>query len=92
MTYRGLKVVHYRVFCLEVLQREYLGLSNEDRATVDTLLGAYGRLEIVEGLESGLVEDHELPLRPERPQPSRFQRMKLALMGTPWDMPVKPQH
>ena len=92
VTYRGLKVVHYRVFCLEVLQREYLGLSAEDRTAVDALLGAHGRLEIVEGLESGLLADHELPLRPGRRQPSRFQRMKLALMGTPWDMPVKPQH
>ena len=92
VTYRRLKVVHYRVFCLEVLQREYLSLSPDDRDAVNGLLSPYGRLETLEGLESGLLEDHDLPLRPERPQPSRLQRMKLALVGTPWDMPVKPQH
>ena len=91
VTYRNLKVVHYRVFCLELLQREYRQLGVAGQRAVDALLAPYGALELIDGLDSGLMEDHELPLRPGRPQPSRIQRLKLALTGTPWDMPVKPQ-
>jgi hypothetical protein len=79
------------VFCLELLQNEYQRLKPADRGAVDQLLAPYGQLELIEGLDSGLMEEHELPLRPGRPQPSRFQRFKLALTGTPWDMPVKPK-
>jgi len=50
-----------------------------------------GSIGLVEGLDSGLIEEHQLPLRPHRVQPSRLMRMKLALMGTPWDMPVTPK-
>ena len=91
VTYRNLKVVHYRVFCLELLQDEYRRLRAEERDAVDALLAPYGKLELIEGLDSGLREEHELPLRPGRPQPSRLQRLKLALTGTPWDMPVTRQ-
>jgi len=90
VTYRNLKVLRYRVYCLEVLQREYAGLSASDRSTVDELLAPYGALELIEGLDSGLMAEHELPLRPGRIQPSRFQRLKLGLRGTPWDMPIGP--
>ncbi|MGB8221267.1 MAG: glutathione S-transferase family protein [Polyangiales bacterium] len=90
VTYRNLKVLRYRVYCLEVLQREYRSLIEPDRRKVDALLAPYGSLELLEGLDSGLIEEHRLPLRPERVQPSRLQRMKLALVGTPWDMPVQP--
>jgi len=91
VTYRNLKVVHYRVFCLELLQNEYRRLNAENRAAVDALLAPYGRLELIDGLDSGLMEEHELPLRSGRPQPSRLQRLKLSLTGTPWDMPVRRQ-
>ena len=88
--YRNLKVVHYRVYCLEVLQNEYRNLSEPNRKAVHDLLQPYGTLEMIDGLDSGLMREHELPLRTDRPQPSGLQRLKLALMGTPWDMPVKP--
>jgi glutathione S-transferase len=91
VTYRNLKVVHYRVFCLQLLQDEYRRLSAEDRSAVDSLFAPYGRLDLIDGLDSGLMEEHELPLRPGRPQPTRLQRFKLALTGTPWDMPVRPE-
>jgi len=91
VTYRNLKVVHYRVFCLELLQNEYSKLSAPHRELVDALLAPYGRLELIDGLESGLIEDHRLPLGPGRTQPSQLQRLKLALTGTPWDMPVEPR-
>ena len=90
MTYKKLKVVRYRVYCLEVLQNEYRSLSEPNRRTVDDLLRPHGALELIDGLDSGLMDEHELPLRPNRAQPSRLQRFKLALMGTPWDMPVQP--
>jgi glutathione S-transferase len=90
VTYKNLKVVHYRVYCLEVLQNEYRSLSEPNRKTVDALLRPYGTLELIDGLDSGLMQEHQLPLRPDRVQPSKLQRFKLALMGTPWDMPAKP--
>lgn len=36
------------------------------------------------------LEEHELLLRPKRAQPSKLQRMKLPLIGAPWDMSAKP--
>ncbi|MGB5811425.1 MAG: glutathione S-transferase family protein [Polyangiales bacterium] len=91
VTYRGLRVLHYRVYCLEVLQRTYTALPPQARAHVDEVLAPYGVLELIPDLDSGLMQEHELPLRPDRPQPSKFKRMLLGLTGTPWDMPTKPQ-
>ena len=91
VTYRGLKVVRYRVYCLEVLQKAYLGLGEADRADVDKLLRPYGGLEIIDELDSGLEAEHELPLRPNRRPPSWLKRIELAWLGTPWDMPGKPE-
>jgi hypothetical protein len=90
ITYRNLKVLRYRVYCLEVLQNEYRSLSEPNREAVHDLLRPYGALEMIDGFDSGLMREHELPLRTDRVQPSKLQRLKLALMGTPWDMPVKP--
>lgn len=91
VTYRDLKVVHYRVYCLQVLQDEYRSLAPPNREAVDALLRPHGTLELIDGLDSGLMEEHRLPLRPGRPQPTTLQRVKLALVGTPWDMPVTPK-
>ncbi len=91
VTYRGLRVVQYRVYCLEVLQHEYDRLSAEDQAAVDAVLAPYGTLERLSDLNSGLMGEHELPLRRDRVQPSRLERLRLQLMGTPWDMPVPPE-
>ena len=90
VTYRNLKVVHYRVYCLEVLQNEYRRLSEPNRRAVDEHLRPYGSLDLVDHLDSGLMQEHQLPLRPDRAQPSKLQRFKLGLRGTPWDMPVTP--
>ncbi len=90
VTYEKLKVVRYRVYCLEVLQNEYRSLNKPNRTAVDELLRPYGTLELIEQLDSGLIEEHRLPLRPGRRQPTKLQRFRLGLMGTPWDMPLKP--
>ncbi len=91
VTYPKLRVTRYRVYCLEVLQNEYEGLSEADRDVVDKILAPYGRLELLPGLRSGLMKEHELPLQPARRQPSRLRRLLLGLTGTPWDMPVAPR-
>ncbi|MEM7136180.1 MAG: glutathione S-transferase N-terminal domain-containing protein [Myxococcota bacterium] len=91
VTYRGLRVLRYRVYCLEVLQQEYATLNSADRQQVDRLFAPYGALTPIEGVESGLMEEHELPLRPDRPQPSALRRFVLGLTGTPWDMPAAPE-
>lgn len=90
VTYRRLKVVHYRVYCLEVLQNEYRSLNEPNRRAVDGILRPYGSLDVIDHLDSGLMQEHQLPLRPDRAQPSKLQRFKLGLRGTPWDMPIKP--
>lgn len=91
VVYRRLKVVRYRVYCLEVLQHEYRALDESVRQAVDEMLLPYGRLELIDELDSGLLEEHRLPLRSERPQPSGLTRLRLALWGTPWDMPIEPE-
>ncbi len=88
VVYRKLEVVHYRVFCLQVLQDEYRSLAPANRDTVDSLLQPYGSLELIDGLDSGLIEEHRLPLKPGRAQPGKLQAMLLALTGTPRDMPT----
>lgn len=91
VTYKGLRVLRYRVYCLEVLQNEYEALSSSDRRAVDALLAPYGKLELIPGLRSGLMKEHELPLSSTRPQPSRLQRFFLGLTGTTGDMPMRPE-
>jgi glutathione S-transferase len=87
VTYRRLKVMRYRVYCLEVLQQLYAALSGEARAQVDALFAPFGGLEQRPVIESGLVEEHELPLRTGRPTIRGWRRLWLGLAGTPWDMP-----
>jgi glutathione S-transferase len=91
VTYRGLRVTHYRVYCLEVLQRELAALDPTSRAEVERILRPYGALEPIPGLSSGLMKEHELPLPRSRHQASRIKTLLLGLTGTPWDMPVKPR-
>ncbi len=91
VVYERLKVVRYRVYCLQVLQNEYRALDAADRHAVDALLAPHGSLEVIDDLDSGLLEEHRLPLRTERRQPTTLQRLKLGVWGTPWDMPFEPQ-
>lgn len=86
VTYRDLKVVRYRVWCLEVLQSLYRGLDADARTTVDAILAPHGTLECID-VDSGLAGEHELPLSGDRPRASRWQSLKLFITGTPWDMP-----
>lgn len=88
--FRNLKVVRYRVYCLEVLQNEYLRLDASARASVDALLAPHGTLELLDGVDSGLLEEHRLPLD-ARPAFSTWQKARLAVTGTPWDMPPRPR-
>ena len=92
VTYRNLKVVRYRVFCLELLQGLYAALNDADRARVDALFSSYGELELIDGLDSGLADDYALPLSEHRPKLTGLTKFLLGLTGTPWDMPNKLVH
>lgn len=87
VSFSNLKVVHYRVYCLEVLQDLYCSLNKSDRLRVDTLLAPYGRLVLMEGLDSGLKEDYQLPLDSEARPVNLLQKLSLMATGTPWDKP-----
>jgi len=87
VVYRDLRVVHYRVYCLEMLQNEYASLPKNARETVDARLAPYGELTLMPNLESGLRDELTLPLSPDRPRVPRWRKLVLGLVGTPWDMP-----
>lgn len=86
--FSNLKVVHYRVYCLEVLQDLYRSLSKADRLRVDTLLAPYGQLVMMEGIDSGLREDYHLPIDGEARPVKLLQKLSLMATGTPWDKPL----
>ncbi len=90
VTYKNLKVVHYRVYCLEVLQSLYQALQATERQAVDAILAPHGALELNDNLDSGLMNEFELPLRADRPKTGGLRKLVLGLTGTPWDMPKKP--
>ncbi len=87
VTYPKLKVVHYRVYCLEVLQNMYCQLSKKDRNSLDNLLEPYGKLDLIQELDSGLLPEHELPLTLKNKSPNMLEKLILSATGTPWDMP-----
>jgi len=87
VTYPKLKVVHYRVYCLEVLQDLYRNLSAKNQEQVDKILSPYGRIAMVDNLDSGLKNEFNLPLAPSYKVPSVWQKFKLTITGTPWDKP-----
>ena len=89
VVFRDLKVVHYRVFCLELLQRAYAELPQPARTHVDETLAPYGKLPMIDGLDSGLMEEHELPLKDKNRDVSFGKKLLLMVTGTPWDMPKR---
>lgn len=87
VTFRNLKVVHYRVYCLEMLQREYHALSRAQQAKVQKLLSPYGDFDVGGPVDSGLRHEFVLPLPPKPANPSAIERLLLTMTGTPWDLP-----
>jgi len=92
VNYRHLPVVHYRVWCMEELQRLYNELTPGEKAEVSRMLQRRGSLDPLfsEGqVISGLAKEFVLPLEKVDRTPAMIERIKLILNGTPWDMPVK---
>ncbi|MEN0067737.1 MAG: glutathione S-transferase family protein [Myxococcota bacterium] len=93
VTYPKLKTVHYRVYCLQMLQEAYAALSEDEQAQVQSHFEPFGGITLGEHVESGLVGELTLPIEPKAAPPSFFERMVLTATGTPWDLPqwVKPR-
>ncbi len=91
-TYRNLPVVHYRVWCMEELQRLHKELTPAEKAEVSGILERRGSLDPLfsEGhVDSGLAKEFVLPLEKVDRTPAMIDRIRLVLNGTPWDMPYK---
>lgn len=89
VTFNNLRVTHYRVYCLEVLQEHYLALTEDERNQVDEILAPYGKLSLIDNLTSGLKPDFELPLDGKTQQVGFLEKLKLIALGTPNDKPEK---
>lgn len=87
VTYKNLRVIHYRVYCLEMLQAHYLSLTDSEQGQVNELLAPYGELPLIDNLESGLKPDFELPLDGTTHHAGLLMKMKLLAFGTPNDKP-----
>lgn len=80
-----LPVVHYRVLCLEVLEKHYQSLSDNAQNQVGMLLNPFGDIDFSLQTESGLSQEYELPL-PKRNTPlGALEKVKVMVTGTPWD-------
>jgi len=79
----------YRVWCRQELQRAYQALSEADQQRVQSLLAPHGGLDslFADGeIDSGLDEDLKLPF-PARPDISKWQQLKIWIMGTARNVP-----
>lgn len=89
VTLHNIPVVHYRVYCLEMLENQYQSLDTDTRACVDKLFAPYGALTLGSKTHSGLIEEYQLPLRP-RGQTGFLENLSVFFFGTPWDMKKHP--
>lgn len=90
VTFTKLPVIHYRVYCLEVLEKLYRDLDEESRQNVDLLFQSYGELglgsEEGKSLCSGLYQEPQLPLAKRSRKISVFEKLSIMTLGTPWDI------
>jgi len=78
-------MTHYRVYCLEVLQREYQALPESDRIRVNELFDASGDLAVLLNgvpIISGIAKQTVLPRNPKT-QPPQKPGLKALLIGQP---------
>jgi len=85
-----LPVIHYRVYCLEVLEKLYQSLDESSCSQVLELFKPYGTLGLGEGiskdLESGLYETAQLPLPTRSRSVGTLEKLAIMTLGTPWDI------
>lgn len=87
ITYPHLQVNHYRVLCLEWLQKAFFSLSATAQTQVRQCLQPYGELAWIEGLDSGLSAEYQLPLKPRQNKVGLLEKLRLMATGTPGDLP-----
>lgn len=88
--FKKLPVIHYRVYCLEVLEKLYSALDDGSRQQISELFEPFGDLglEVKEGNErvSGLYQEAQLPLPKRTREISLFEKLSIMSLGTPWDL------
>jgi glutathione S-transferase len=83
--FQGTKTTHYRVYCREVLQREFNALKELEQRRLEDLFAPHGGLNALhaEGIiESGIADQFILPLDPST-RPERKQGLKSRVFGQP---------
>lgn len=92
ITYRKLKTIRYRVHCLQQLKREFATLTDHDIAQLQVILQQHDLdptlLDTLkkEQIDAGLDAEQEQPLQPLKIKLSFFEKWRVFLFGTPWDM------
>jgi len=88
-TLPNLPVIHYRVYCLEVLEKLYNLLDQDTRNKVDNIFKPYGSLELNTDISSGLDSEYQLPLAKRSKPVGWVEKITIMLSGTPWDTPQR---
>jgi len=93
VTYPKLKTVHYRVYCLEMLQQRFNALSAKDKKRVLSTFSSFGTFELGENVSSGLTKEFTFPIKASKQKLKPLEKLLLTATGTPWDMPkwLKPK-
>lgn len=79
----------YRVWCRQVLQRDYAALADEHKAVVQEMLAPHGGVDALFAggeIDAGMDEDLAIPF-PARPEISMGKRLYVWLMGTARNVP-----
>jgi len=93
VTYPKLKTVHYRVYCLEMLQKRFNALSSKDKERVHSIFSRFGSFDLGENVNSGLTKEFTFPIKAATEELKPLEKLLLTATGTPWDMPkwLKPK-
>lgn len=90
VTFKKLPVIHYRVYCLEVLEKLYQELDEESCELVDELFHDYGDLKLGKNkgamVISGLYSNPQLPLPKRERKITLMEKLSIMTLGTPWDI------
>jgi len=84
-TFNNTKTTTYRVWCREVLQREFDVLPNADKERLNSLFSAHGGLDSLHAdgvISSGLDSQFQLPIDPTQTKPFK-QSIKSRIFGQP---------
>lgn len=89
VTYPQLKTLHYRVYCLEMLQQRFNALKAQDKKSVENIFSTSGTFDLGEPVDSGMTDEFRFPIQPATEKLTAFDRLILTATGTPWDMPKR---